>query len=740
MHLLLAHLLGLSRRAQAAAGLVLAVVWATPIAAQDVRYTLSPRVEQIHWDDDLAFDRIMMAGLAAVVDFGAWVSLEARAAAGRDLNARFSESGMMDTLGNAAADAFLEISRFGLALRVNGGTSRVVPFARAGGDVLRFDSPDGRVVRTVALHYGGGVRATLGSRWRAELFAEDLRLRVNRARLAPGVAPGADPDAAVARRNLTLGASLGYAFGGPSADAEDARFRLVSVPVEAFGGRLRLADAAIPEVTVAGARLGVDVGQNVGVQAFHLRPVGPHPGVDGTLSSTGVEMKFNLNALPRFAPYLIVGGGQMTFSEDFRDQNGQPRSDYGVLILGGGIGFRLSDQFRINASIRDLMHSGDDPLNAVGSTSELRHAVLLTAGVAFNIGRSRRGGLAVVRDSAPPSRERQARDSSRVARVDTVAGARDSMPTAPTAVRDHQSDRFVTIPLPKEGEFYVRYGPVDTTRLRSVRPGESQADTLRIQELVRREVERLLAARAGAGTAAAPAPVIVQPPQVIAPRGTPSETPAPTRTSSQDDTGTVQRLSAELDRALAQVTRMRERLAALEAAGAEPPAVAPPDTIEVPRRAENPEGPDLAIRRETLARLRAAKPGDVQVSEHARGLVVTLGGSLFSSEEATFDASGRAVVGLVAALIEAYPDVSVAIEGHTDALGDERYNQLLSEQRAEFVRNALVRAGTAPRRVSASGFGPHHPIADNATAAGRAKNRRVEVVLVGAVNSPPATP
>lgn len=68
----------------------------------------------------------------------------------------------------------------------------------------------------------------------------------------------------------------------------------------------------------------------------------------------------------------------------------------------------------------------------------------------------------------------------------------------------------------------------------------------------------------------------------------------------------------------------------------------------------------------------------------------------------------------------------VRIEGHTDAIGSAQTNQALSQARAEAVRAALVARGIAAERLAAQGFGPDRPIGDNATAAGRAKNRRIE--------------
>jgi outer membrane protein OmpA-like peptidoglycan-associated protein len=75
------------------------------------------------------------------------------------------------------------------------------------------------------------------------------------------------------------------------------------------------------------------------------------------------------------------------------------------------------------------------------------------------------------------------------------------------------------------------------------------------------------------------------------------------------------------------------------------------------------------------------------------------------------------------------PERSAIIEGHTDSVGSAAFNQALSEQRAAAVQNALVERGIAPARLSAVGYGPTKPVVGNDTAAGRQRNRRVEIII-----------
>lgn len=97
----------------------------------------------------------------------------------------------------------------------------------------------------------------------------------------------------------------------------------------------------------------------------------------------------------------------------------------------------------------------------------------------------------------------------------------------------------------------------------------------------------------------------------------------------------------------------------------------------------------------------------------------------FETDSATLRAQSREQLSNVAAILKAYPSLRVKIGGYTDNSGDAAANQRLSQSRAESVMNELVTMGVSPSRLEAEGYGAQHPIADNATAEGRAKNRRV---------------
>ena len=88
-------------------------------------------------------------------------------------------------------------------------------------------------------------------------------------------------------------------------------------------------------------------------------------------------------------------------------------------------------------------------------------------------------------------------------------------------------------------------------------------------------------------------------------------------------------------------------------------------------------------------------------------------------------------MGHKAVILLAYPDLKLALEGHTDSVGSDEYNLKLSDQRASAVREYLVSQGVPAANITATGLGKSMPVASNETAAGRQQNRRVEMVVSG---------
>jgi len=100
----------------------------------------------------------------------------------------------------------------------------------------------------------------------------------------------------------------------------------------------------------------------------------------------------------------------------------------------------------------------------------------------------------------------------------------------------------------------------------------------------------------------------------------------------------------------------------------------------------------------------------------------------FEYDRAVIRERSYPILETVAQVMRDYPDITVEIQGHTDDRGRDEYNLRLSQERAEAVRQFLISRGIAPERMTARGYGETRPIDTNRTAAGRARNRRVEFV------------
>jgi outer membrane protein OmpA-like peptidoglycan-associated protein len=117
--------------------------------------------------------------------------------------------------------------------------------------------------------------------------------------------------------------------------------------------------------------------------------------------------------------------------------------------------------------------------------------------------------------------------------------------------------------------------------------------------------------------------------------------------------------------------------------------------------------------------------------DSARGLVANMSDVLFRSGSYELAPGARERLAKVSGIILAYPSLHVSVEGHTDSVGGDEYNQSLSELRAQAVRDYFVQQGISSGAIEAHGYGKTAPIASNDTSEGRQQNRRVELVLSG---------
>lgn len=151
-----------------------------------------------------------------------------------------------------------------------------------------------------------------------------------------------------------------------------------------------------------------------------------------------------------------------------------------------------------------------------------------------------------------------------------------------------------------------------------------------------------------------------------------------------------------------------------------------------------------ADKEQTRQRLLGQLNQVLQTKDSARGLIVNMPDVLFALNSANLTADARERLAKVAGILIAYPDIRVEVDGHTDNTGPLDFNQQLSQQRADTVRQYLVTQGVPSGSVDSKGFGPNDPIASNDTPDGRKQNRRVDLVVsgqsIGAQNIAPSGP
>jgi outer membrane protein OmpA-like peptidoglycan-associated protein len=257
----------------------------------------------------------------------------------------------------------------------------------------------------------------------------------------------------------------------------------------------------------------------------------------------------------------------------------------------------------------------------------------------------------------------------------------------------------------------------------AARGATEMAEDARVITLRRREQERLDAERRAHEEAQAKAEADARAAQEQAAQAqAQSDEDARRRTEAEQAQAEAQRQQAV---ALAQQQQAEAATAAAQQAAAE----ADRQRQEADRQRQE------AIRQkeEMRARLLAQLNQVLQTRDTARGLVVSMPDVLFDFNKYTLKPEARERLARVSGIVLAYPDLKLQIEGYTDSIGSDEYNQTLSDKRAEAVRDYLVSSGVSINNVSAQGLGKADPVADNSTAAGRKLNRRVEMIVSGDV-------
>jgi outer membrane protein OmpA-like peptidoglycan-associated protein len=192
------------------------------------------------------------------------------------------------------------------------------------------------------------------------------------------------------------------------------------------------------------------------------------------------------------------------------------------------------------------------------------------------------------------------------------------------------------------------------------------------------------------------------------------------------------RAQAEQARAQAEQARAQAELAKAEAVAQQQVLSAETDKARAAAaQSDNLRQQAEKEKQELRARLLQQLNSILATRDSARGLIANMSDVLFRSGSFELLPGARERLAKVSGIVLAYPSLHVAVEGHTDSVGSDEYNQDLSEHRAQSVRDYFVQQGISASAIEARGFGKSEPIASNDTAEGRQQNRRVELVLSG---------
>ena len=187
--------------------------------------------------------------------------------------------------------------------------------------------------------------------------------------------------------------------------------------------------------------------------------------------------------------------------------------------------------------------------------------------------------------------------------------------------------------------------------------------------------------------------------------------------------------SAENSRLAAeQASRERAAAEAARASALAEQQAAQADAEQARKAAEQAEAEKSDLRARLLAQLNTI----LQTRDSARGLIVNMSDVLFDTGSFTLKPGAREKLAKISGILLAHPGLILQIEGHTDSVGSDEYNQQLSDRRAGSVQEFLVQQGVSSGSVTAVGLGKMEPVASNDTAEGRQRNRRVELVVNGA--------
>ena len=466
-----------SHRAACRLGVLLVVAAAgfppSSLSAQGLTLRVAPESSTIRWDQAMGLKDGAFLGGGLSMGFGRFVLLKGAYGTAGTLNTAFGRAGFTAADGSSLDENQVKASLVSASVLLRMGNQRVAPVLSTRGGILDLE-PEGREkTRQIMAAYGAGLDFRFTPWMDGQILLERMGNRLDRALLTPEGSPDAvDDDRAVTRNSLGVTASLGLRMGGSRAsqradDVDQGFGRLLEgntegllVPLELQAGVVRFHESlGLADQRMVGVRSGVDLGPYFGIRGQYWRGVADGFDEFRDVSGWSGEVQFNVGKVTGASPHLILGAGQTRFADDFTNEAGAHPDNQKQLVVGAGLGLPVGDRARLVVSIRDYMTTAKE-LDDTSSPSDLRHSPSLTAGLSFLL--------------FGPKEER--------------AAPRPSLDST-----DYRSGQVLAIPLPKEGEIYVRYGPGGRTLPGAGQaPGGAGPDSTAVALAVSEELTRLL--------------------------------------------------------------------------------------------------------------------------------------------------------------------------------------------------------------------------------------------------------
>jgi hypothetical protein len=518
------------------------LIFADAVHAQvrGISYTVAPEVGRYYFDSNAGLADDYFYGGMLGFGFGEFVELSARYTIAPNLRRDLSGiSGVSSSVRDRLAELperTLTMQTYGGALRVNLGSGGLIPFVKVGTGILEFDGDDFNRSRLIYATGGGGVQLSAGDRYAISLSAENLTYRQN---LGATMFTSEDFEESGLvpqnfRANLVynwaVSAGLKVYLGGiaPGSETDVDRelrrqlqggLRGLQLIVEPFYGVVNFNEELgfAANQHFGGVFAGIDMGPYVGLRGFYWRGMEGGEVAFQDIQAYGGELRLAFGEGMSVSPHFVLGGGYLDPLSGYEGRDGMRPSGEPFVMGGAGLAIPMSERIELTGSFRFLLTSSE-AVDNVTQPADIYLSPMYSGGIRFSLGGTRPDVDRFVREEEidddlderdPVAAEiRRLREQiDQLERERTVDTARvrprevrvdDDRPAAP-ARRTYRSDQMVTIPIPEEGEIYIRYGPPAGTVVEALPGGQGVAvvDTARTRSaagLTTEEIQRIVRA------------------------------------------------------------------------------------------------------------------------------------------------------------------------------------------------------------------------------------------------------